>query len=100
MKFCTKCDKPLEFIESIEGELCSDCVSKSSSVHEAAAKPALDLEDLAGASLSVENGKIILKSLEGWTLWSAPVGERTELQTILTRGKRILEIRKKNRKRN
>jgi len=64
MKFCTVCEKPLDFLEFLDGELCAACRLKE----RPAAKPAeheLDIETLLDATLSVSGDKVELRSPEG-----------------------------------
>ncbi len=62
-------------------------------------KPQQDNFDLLNdAVLSCENTKIVLRSKEGWELWSAQKGTETDLQTIMARARRIYQIRLKRQK--
>lgn len=104
MRFCSGCGSALEFFEFLDGELCAECLKKDATP--AAPKPAdnggdatPDLDMLAGATLCLENDKIVLKSPEGWVLWSGPADQASSLQSILSRAQRILSIRSRRKNR-
>jgi hypothetical protein len=48
--------------------------------------------------LSCENNKIVLRSKEGWELWSSPSDTQSELKTILARARQIYQIRLRRQK--
>jgi hypothetical protein len=94
MKFCTVCEKPLDFLEFLDGELCAACQQKQRPT----AKPAeheLDIETLLDATLSVSGDKVELRSPEGWVLWTAGAGQQQRVRSILSGAQKILEIRRK-----
>lgn len=94
MKFCTVCEKPLDFLEFLDGELCAACRLKE----RPAPKPAeheLDIETLLDATLSVFSDKVELRSPEGWVLWTAGAGQQQRVRSILSGAQKILEIRRK-----
>ncbi len=97
MKFCTVCEKPLDFQEFLDGELCTACRRQRS----AATKPAdraLDIETLLDATLIVSGDKVELRSPEGWVLWTAGAGQQQQVRSILSGAQKILEIRRKRSK--
>ena len=106
VKFCTSCGSALEFFEFLDGELCSSCLKNRQSDKEANPSIAVpeengkheSLADMEKAVLSFENGKLILKSPEGWILWSGPANEKHQIKTVLGRARQILKIRKKRKK--
>ena len=100
MRFCPACGGALEFFEFLDGELCTSCRKQSTAaatVRSPAADPASSALDIPEAILCREDERLVLKSPEGWILWSGPDTESHQLQTILTRARRILEIRRKRR---
>ena len=105
MKFCTSCGSALEFFEFLDGELCSNCLKNKESGKQADPSPPLsapspqeNFTDMEDVVLAFEDGKLVLKSSEGWVLWSGPASERHKMKTILKRARQILKIRKKRRK--
>lgn len=101
MKFCKKCSGALNFFETNEDEVCWSCVRKE----EKTAKPASaepesnsgELTDLSGCSFSLEGDMLVLKSPEGWLLWSGPADKEVKLGDIVKRARRIHQIRSKRR---
>ena len=103
MQFCEDCGGVLNFFGKNTSGLCSSCIQHKKEPQQLApaSKTTTDDEDLlAEAIVTVENGKIILRSKEGWQLWSAAGETQTELQAILKSAKLIYRIRKKRKKRN
>lgn len=107
MQFCKDCGTVLNLFGQKERELCSSCIQqkKKGSPSVAAkespgprAAKAEGYELLGDAVLSCENGKLVLRAKEGWELWSGPSENRTGLNTILDRAKRIYEIRLRRQK--
>jgi hypothetical protein len=99
MKFCKDCGNALNLFETHDEEVCYTCLRKGLQEE----KPAPVQETGNGALLldalfSHEDGKLVLRSPEGWILWSAPDSETHSLGTIQMRAKRIHEIRKKRQK--
>lgn len=95
MKFCTVCEKPLDFQEFLDGDVCTSCRQQQ---QRAAAKPAereFDIEALLDATLSLSGDKVELRSPEGWVLWTAGAGQQQRLRAILAGAQKILEIRRK-----
>ncbi|MBE0583095.1 MAG: hypothetical protein IH612_04955 [Desulfofustis sp.] len=96
MKFCTACEKPLDFLEYLDGELCADCRSKQpSAVATVPAEDDLDIEALLETTLTLSEDKVELRSPEGWVLWTAGAGQQHCLRTILLRAQKIMKIRRK-----
>jgi hypothetical protein len=102
MQFCKDCGTVLNLFGNNERELCSSCVQHIKKAEPPpaplgtsgpAASTADSFELLADAVLSYENNKIVLRSKEGWELWSGTSETQVDLKTILTRAKRIYEIR-------
>lgn len=54
--------------------------------------------DIFSATFSYVDGKIMLKSEEGWILWSGSADQEHSLQTIIDRAAPILKIRSKRKK--
>jgi hypothetical protein len=90
-----------------ERELCSSCIQhkkKPDPPPTSALTPGLpatkeeSVELLADTLLSYENNKIVLRSKEGWDLWSSTPGVQTDLKTILARAGRIYAIRLRRQK--
>ncbi len=103
MQFCKDCGGVLNIFGKNTSGLCSACIQHKKEPEQLAPapKPATVDDDLpSDAKLTVENGKIILRSKEGWQLWSAPQETQTELQAILKSAKLIYRIRKKRKKSN
>ena len=99
MQFCKDCGGVLNLFGSNQSELCSACIQ-----HQKRFTPRVSVvqeeqpDILADAVLSLENGKVVLRSKEGWELWSAMPGVTTDLKTILSRAKRIYQIRLRRQK--
>jgi hypothetical protein len=99
MQFCKDCGGVLNFFGNNTSGLCSSCIQHKKKPEPPLPAPPQDGNDLlAESTLTVENGKIILRSKEGWQLWSAPGDKQTQLQSILKSAKLIYGIRKKRKK--
>ena len=107
MQFCKDCGTVLNLFGKNERELCSACIQHKKKADPppapvetrgttAALKESSEL--LADAVLSYENNKIVLRSKEGWNLWSGTPGAQSDLKTILARAGRIYEIRLRRQK--
>lgn len=100
MQFCKDCGGVLNLFGNDQSELCSACIQHQKRLSPPA--PVVRKEEkpdlLADALLSMENGRIVLRSKEGWELWSAPAGVTTDLKTLLARARRIYEIRMRRQK--
>lgn len=99
MIFCKECGGALNLFETHNEEVCYACLRKGIKEEQ---KPlpvvASDVDPLLAAILSHEEGKMILRSPEGWVLWSAPDGEYHSLNSIINRARRIHQIRSKRQK--
>jgi len=107
MRFCKDCGTVLNLFGNNERELCSSCVQHQKKLAPASPPetipPASSLNiqslDLLGDALfSYENNKIVLRSKEGWELWSGTPDTGTDLNTIVARARRIYEIRLRRQK--
>ena len=100
MQFCKDCGGVLNLFGSNSSDLCSSCIQHKKEPERLQVEETSDTNDLlAKAIITVENGKIILRSKEGWQLWSAPNESQTTLQSILKSAKLIYNIRNKRKKR-
>lgn len=100
MIFCKECGGALNLFETHDEEVCYSCLRKRIVPQRSAPaqeKP-VHSDLLADAILSYEDQKLVVRSPEGWVLWSAPDNERHSLATILSRAQRIAEIRRKRQK--
>ncbi len=111
MQFCKDCGTVLNIFGSEDRELCSSCIQhKKSLASERQAPPPIAtasdqketkssepeaLELFSGATINHESQRLVLKSREGWELWSGPANSITELATIIKKARRIYEIRLK-----
>ncbi|MBU1568030.1 MAG: hypothetical protein KJ630_20705 [Proteobacteria bacterium] len=95
MQFCKDCGGVLNLFGKDERELCPVCIQNQRVAPPAPAAPSEEKDGdlLRDTVLSFENGKIVLRSKEGWELWSGPPGVRTELKTIFAQARRIYRIR-------
>lgn len=101
MQFCKDCGGVLNLFGNNDSDLCPACIQHQKRLAAPPAPPAAKRQTeapehlLAGAVLSLENGRIVLRSPEGWELWSAPAGVPTTLQAMLARAGRIYDIRRR-----
>ncbi|MBU1138627.1 MAG: hypothetical protein KKD01_04070 [Proteobacteria bacterium] len=101
MKFCKDCGGVLNLFGNNSAELCSSCIQHTKKCLPTVPETATDNIDLIGdAVLTYENGKIVLRSKEGWLLWSASGETQTELTAVLKTAKLIYEIRNKRKKKS
>lgn len=101
MKFCKDCGGVLNLFGDNSSELCSSCVQRNTKPLATVPEPVPDSKDLLGeAVLAYENGKILLRSKEGWLLWSASGETQTELAAVLKAARLIYEIRQKRKKKS
>lgn len=106
MQFCKDCGGVLNLFGNNESDLCPACIQHQKRLalpKDPPPPPVVQKVEapeglLAEAVLSLENGKIVLRSKEGWELWSAPAGVSTILPTMLARARRIYEIRLRRHK--
>jgi hypothetical protein len=99
MLFCKDCGVALGIFGKDQREYCGACVQhhKPQPLPPAAASSA-DVDILADTVLSLENGKMVLRSKEGWELWSGGPGVRMELKTLSAQARRIYAIRLRRQK--
>ena len=98
MIFCKVCGEALNLFETHDEEVCYVCLRKG--IQQKKPVPARETDNsdlLSEALLSHEDDKLVLRSPEGWILWSAPDSDTYGLGAILSRARRINEIRKKRR---
>lgn len=98
MIFCKKCGGALNLFETYDEDICYACLRKEIKQEQPIPIITTGTELLVDAIFSHEGGKIVLRSPEGWVLWSAPDSETHSLGTILNRARRIHEIRCKRQK--
>ncbi len=106
MQFCDNCGAVLNLLEFPDEELCYSC-RKKRDTEEAAKNPPppqistptaeFNISSLANAVLSHENNQLVLRSPEGWILWSCPDNTTSTMEKIVSRAERILEIRNKRK---
>jgi hypothetical protein len=99
MQFCKDCGGVLNLFGKDERELCPACIQSQKTVTPPPPVRRTEADDLLKDTLlSFENGKIVLRSKEGWELWSAAPGVQTELSTIYSQAQRIYAIRLRRQK--
>jgi len=101
MRFCKDCGGVLNLFGNSDHELCSTCIQEQkrhAPISRTAVVSGENQELLKDAVLLYQEGKVVLRSKEGWELWSAPGTSQTTLRTILNRARRIYEIRLKRLK--
>lgn len=102
MLFCRDCGVALGIFGKEEREYCSACLQQHKKLPPPppAPTPAAsgDLDILADAVLTLENGKMVLRSKEGWELWSGGAGLTIPLQTLFAQARRIYAIRLRRQK--
>ncbi|KAB2887632.1 MAG: hypothetical protein F9K32_19265 [Desulfobulbaceae bacterium] len=101
MIFCKECGEALNLFETHDEDVCYSCLR----LRLEPAKPPVPPPPAAagnlfppGATLSREQGSLVLRSPEGWVLWSGPDSERHSLEAILSRAQRIDAIRRKRKR--
>ncbi len=101
MQFCKDCGGVLNLFGNDSSELCSSCIQHKKTPDPASPPPCQNTDDiLAESILIVKNGKIILRSKEGWQLWSAPVESETKIESMLKSARLIYGIRRKRKKKS
>lgn len=100
MQFCKDCGGVLNLFGKDDRELCPSCIQNQKRNSPPPPPPPREegIDLLADTVLSFESGKIILRSKEGWELWSSPAAITTELKTILSQARRIYAIRLRRQK--
>ncbi len=98
MQFCKDCGGVLNLFGKSDSGLCSACIQHKKKPEPPLAVPQQENhEELDDSTLTVEKGKIVLRSKEGWQLWSAPADSCTTLKAILKSAKLIHRIRSKRK---
>ncbi len=106
MQFCNDCGSVLNLFEFPDEELCYSCrkdKDQKEVIDNPPPKPPeqqFSVDSLANAVLSYENNQIVLKSPEGWLLWSCPANGSSTMDKVVKRANRIWEIRQKRLKKN
>ena len=106
MQFCKDCGGVLNLFRNNTSELCSSCIQQKKRIEPSVPHPIqnkkelLAKSELAQAILTVNDGKLILRSKEGWQLWAAPAKNETTLETILKSAELIYGIRSKRKKKS
>ncbi|MDK9705984.1 MAG: hypothetical protein OEL83_02935 [Desulforhopalus sp.] len=100
MQFCKDCGGVLNLFGKDDRELCPACIQNRKPVPTPPPAPPREepADFLEDTVLSLENGKMVLRSKEGWELWSAMPGTSTELKTVLSQARRIYAIRLRRQK--
>lgn len=100
MQFCKDCGGVLGLFGKDDRELCPACIQNLKKVAPSPPARQEEPEDIffSNTKLFCENGKIVLRSKEGWELWSAPQGVETELKTVIAQARRIYAIRLRRQK--
>lgn len=101
MIFCKECGEPLNLFETHDEKVCYACLRKRIDPQHRAPAPPPATEPgengPAGAVFSLEGDSLVLRSPEGWVLWSGAAGDRHRLETIVCRARKIDAIRRKRK---
>ncbi len=102
MIFCKECGEPLNLFATRDEEVCSACLRKRLALQHAAppaSTPAAGPGEIgpAGAVFSLEGEHLVLRSPEGWVLWSGVASDRHRLDRIVSRARKIDAIRRKRK---
>lgn len=99
MLFCKDCGVALGIFGKDHRDYCATCVQRHTPQPlPSNAVTSGDVDLLAEAALSLENGKMVLRSKEGWELWSGSPGIKIELKTLFAQARRIYAIRLRRQK--
>ena len=99
MIFCKDCGEVLNLFATHDEEICYTCLRKGITQESPApVRKTGNADPPSDILLGHEDDKLVVRSPEGWILWSAPDNETHSLGAILARARRIHEIRKKRRK--
>lgn len=100
MQFCKDCGGALQLFGNSKNDRCSSCVQKQKKAHPQNAAASQNKDDglLDQAFFTVENGRLVLRSKEGWELWSGSADAQNNLRIILDRSRRIYQIRLRRQK--
>lgn len=97
MKFCQQCGQTLSILTNTNSDYCTECTARP----EKPPTANVNVEqppDIFSAIFACADGKILLKSKEGWILWSGSAENEHSLKTIIDRADAILKIRSKRKK--
>lgn len=101
MIFCKECGEPLNLFETHDEKVCYACLRKRIDPQQNAPAPPTaadpDINSPPGAVFSLEGENLVLRSPEGWVLWSGPACESHRLETIISRARKIDAIRRKRK---
>ncbi len=106
MQFCNDCGGVLNLFGNNTSKLCSSCIQEKKRIEPPSPQPIQEPKkpltkfDLADAILTIKDGKIILRSKEGWQLWAAPGESETTLESMLKSAELIYGIRNKRKKKS
>ncbi|MGL1932907.1 MAG: hypothetical protein OCC45_14300 [Desulfotalea sp.] len=108
MQFCNDCGAILNLFQFPDREQCPDCYGKEQAAKkpiisnpEKKAEPNKDITQPSipilpdDVTLSYEDGKLVVSSSEGWSLWSGDISSPQKLSMIIARAERIYGIRAK-----
>ncbi|MFH0784315.1 MAG: hypothetical protein V2B20_20490 [Pseudomonadota bacterium] len=100
MQFCKDCGGVLNLFGKDDRELCPACIQNLKKVTPSPPARHEETEDnfFSNTELFCENGKAVLRSKEGWELWSGQQGVRTDLKTVIAQARRIYTIRMRRQK--
>jgi hypothetical protein len=100
MEFCKDCGGVLNLFGKNNSGLCSSCIqhAKPTEAVQTPTIPANGTDLLLDSTISYENEKIILRSKEGWELWSGSANKKTAMTDVLKAARLIYTIRKKRKK--
>ena len=99
MKFCKACGQALNLFETQDEDICHSCLKKKIEKEKPApVREKGEAPPLGEMFLGYEEGKLVLRSPEGWVLWSGPDTETYRMEDILIRARKICEIRNKRKK--
>ena len=100
MIFCKECGEALNLFETHDEDVCYSCLRRRLGPANPPAPPppaAAGNVCPPGATLSREKDSLVLRSPEGWVLWSGADNERHDLEALLNRAQRIDAIRRKRK---
>lgn len=108
MQFCAECGAILNLFEFATRELCTDCFQKQAPAKTETPPPPPAPVIPAGVcnctklpenvNLLLSDGKIVIRSEEGWILWSGSIDQPHQLQMALKRAGKIYAIRSRSKK--
>ncbi len=100
MDFCKDCGGVLNLFGKNSSGLCSSCIqhAKPTESVQPSTISANATDLLLDSTISYENEKIVVRSKEGWNLWSGPANKTTPMANILKSARLIYKIRQKRKK--